>query len=173
MREPGKPAASRSRLPNTTPLSSSPPSPSPTSSAAGASPDTTIAHRSRLPAIANLFCYYSARGPLRQNFFRWAHPRGRLRDSFAALPNPHGRSSASRPSPLVRSNRGAALGDSHFSGILFLSAGPDRYSSQWSRRPYLCRSSDSRPRGGNARHRPVVISLTELRFSRELRASAS
>jgi ABC-type multidrug transport system permease subunit len=38
---------------------------------------------------------------------RRARPRGRHRDSFAGLPDTRGRSSASRPSPLVRSNRRA------------------------------------------------------------------
>jgi hypothetical protein len=61
---------------------------------------------------------------------RRARPRGRHRDSFAGLPDTRGRSSASRSPSLVRSNRSAAIGDSHFGGVLFLDAATDRYSSR-------------------------------------------
>jgi hypothetical protein len=101
--------------------------------------------------------------PLRQNFFsRRARPRGRDRDSFAGLPDARGWRSASRPSSLVRSNRSAARGDSHFVGVLLLGAATGRHSRQRSRRPDLRRGSGFHPRGDHARRRVVAVASTEL-----------
>ena len=49
-----------------------------------------------------------------------ACPRGRNRYSFFDLPSSGRRLSSSHPYALVRSNRSAACGDSHFLGVLFL-----------------------------------------------------
>ena len=76
--------------------------------------------------------------PLRQNFFRAGHAHAgvivilslvcQMLADAAVLPS---------PSALVRPNRSAALGDSHFVGVLFLGVAADRYSTQWSGRPDL------------------------------------
>ena len=89
--------------------------------------------------------------PLRQNFFRAGHAHAgvivilslvcQMLADGAVLPD---------PLLMVRSNRSAAGGDSHFVGVLLLGAAPDRHSSQRSRRPDLRRGSDSRLFGGHA-----------------------
>ena len=93
---------------------------------------------------------------------RWPRPRGRYRDFVTGLPDARGCGSSSNTYALVRSNRSATLRDSHFGGVLLLSAAANGYSSQWSGRLGLRRGSDSRCWGCHAWCWVVAVSTTEL-----------
>src|SRR5438552_12220537 len=101
--------------------------------------------------------------PLRQNFFRAGHAHAGVIVILSLVCQMHrGCGSSSNTYALVRSNRSATLRDSHFGGVLLLSAARNGYSSQWSGRPDLRRGSDSRCWGCHAWCWVVAVSTTEL-----------
>ena len=90
-------------------------------------------------------------------FPRWPRPRGRYRDFVTGLPDACGCGSSSNTYALVDSNRSATFRDSHFGGVLLLSAAANGYSSQWSGRSDLRRGSDSRCWSCRAWHRVAAV----------------
>src|SRR5438552_15132812 len=88
---------------------------------------------------------------------RRPRPRGRDRDSVTGLPDACGCGSSSNTYALVDSNRSATFRDSHFGGVLLLSAAANGYSSQWSGRSDLRRGSDSRCWSCRAWHRVAAV----------------
>jgi hypothetical protein len=75
--------------------------------------------------------------PLRQNFFRAGHAHAGVIVILSLICQVLADASVLPPCALVRSNRSAACGDSHFLGVLFLGALANCYPSQRSGRPNL------------------------------------
>src|SRR5437667_8574290 len=101
--------------------------------------------------------------PLRQNFFRAGHAHAGV-IVILSLVCQMLADAAVLPTPMLWFVRIGvpSLRDSHFGGVLLLSAARNGYSSQWSGRPDLRRGSDSRCWGCHAWCWVVAVSTTEL-----------